>query len=67
MNSGIKKWIPASWLKSYKKYKRKKIMLHDSRETHRYAENLKGKQTGKIKIAFIVYMPEVWNSLKADP
>ena len=65
MNSGIKKWIPASWLKSYKKYKRKKIMLHDSRETHQYAENPKGKQTGKIKIAFIVYMPEVWNSLKS--
>ena len=65
MNSSIKKWIPESWFKSYKKYKRKKIMLHDSKETHQYAEIVRTKRTGKIKIAFIVYMPEVWNSLKS--
>lgn len=60
----LNKWIQDKLIKSYKKFKRNRRVFHDSKDTFQYQKKQKNQHTGKLKIAFVVYMPEVWNSLK---
>lgn len=64
MYSKIKDWIPQKYREKIRIYKKKRVILCDSKKTQEYALKQKGTAGKKIKIAFVVYMPEVWNSLK---
>ena len=65
IKSKVKKLLPKELVQSYKKHEEQKLMLKDSKETFLYAKKLKHRQNEKVKIAFVIYMPEVWNSLKS--
>lgn len=66
LKSKIKDKIPDIFLKRRKMWQESRLMYRDSRESYVYASKKKrNREKHKIVLVFIIYMPEVWNSLKS--